>query len=90
VTLDRSSKLFNIIGKEEISVNSRHKYVIKDEENIKDKFDIVGMSEDGFPEAMEVKTRRFFIGVQWHPENMVDIDINMKKIFDSLVEEAKK
>lgn len=90
VTLDRTSKLFNIIGKEEISVNSRHKYVIKDEENIKDKFDIVGMSEDGFPEAMEVKEKRFFIGVQWHPENMVDIDINMKKIFDSLVEEAKK
>ena len=48
------------------------------------------MSEDGFPEAMEVKSKRFFIGVQWHPENMTEYDINMKKLFENFIEEAKK
>ena len=90
VILDKTSKLYNIIGEEVVEVNSRHKYVIKNNENVKDKFDIVGMSEDGFPEAMEVKTRRFFIGVQWHPENMTEYDINMKKLFENFIEEAKK
>lgn len=90
VTLDKSSKLYNIIGEEAVEVNSRHKYVIKNDENIKDKFDIVGMSEDGFPEAMEVKSKRFFIGVQWHPENMTEYDKNMKNLFENFINEAKK
>ena len=90
VTLDKSSKLYDIIGEEVIEVNSRHKYVIKNDENLKDKFDIVGMSEDGFPEAMEVKSKRFFIGVQWHPENMAEYDANMKKLFENFINEAKK
>ena len=90
VRLDKSSKLYDIIGEEIIKVNSRHKYVIKNDENLKDKFDIVGMSEDGFPEAMEVKSKRFFIGVQWHPENMAEYDMNMKKLFENFINETKK
>lgn len=89
VELADDSKLFNIIGKKSIEVNSRHKYVIKTE-NYDNKFDIVGMSEDGFPEAMEVKSKRFFVGVQWHPENMVEYDTDMKKLFDCFINEAKK
>ena len=90
VSIDKTSMLYKIIGEEKIKVNSRHKYVIKQNEKIENKFDIVGISEDGFPEAMEVKSKTFFIGVQWHPENMVEYDINMKKLFESFINIAKK
>ena len=81
--------MFMIFGKEVVKVNSRHKYVIK--ENIDDnKYDIVGFSEDNFPEAMEVKNKRFFIGVQWHPESMHEEDDTMKKLFDCFIKETEK
>lgn len=89
VLLSKKSKLYEIFGKEVVKVNSRHKYVIK--ENIDDnKYDIVGFSEDNFPEAMEIKNKRFFIGVQWHPESMHEEDDTMKKLFDSFIKETEK
>lgn len=88
VILKKNSKLYTIFGKEKIDVNSRHKYVIK-EKNF-GKFEIVGYSDDGFPEAIEIKDKRFFIGVQWHPESMFEKDETMKKLFLELINEAKK
>lgn len=86
VKLEKNSKLFNIFGKEKVKVNSRHKYVIKNENY--NKFDIVGFSEEGFPEAIEIKDKKFFIGVQWHPESMHEYDEIMKKLFDEFIKES--
>ena len=86
VIIERDSKLYNIFETDKVKVNSRHKYVIKKETN--NKFDIVGLSEEGFPEALEIKDKRFFIGVQWHPESMYEYDKNMKKLFDDFIKES--
>lgn len=79
VTIDKNSKLFSIIGEEKINVNSRHNYHIKEI----DKYFISSRSEDGLIESVELNDKRFIIGVQWHPESILDKDINSKKLFES-------
>ena len=76
VKLNRNSKLYNILKKDIIKVNSRHKSVIKNT-----KLKISGISNDGYIEAIEDSNKKFFIGVQWHPESMVNYDIHQNNIF---------
>ena len=88
VKIKKESKLFSIIGKEEIKVNSRHKYIIKDidyGENVM----ISCYSEDGFPEGIETNKKKFYLGVQWHPESLHEIDENHLKIFKALINACK-
>ena len=85
VLIDEKSKLYSILETKEILVNSRHKSAIKNT-----KLDVVGISQDGIVEAIEDKTKRFFIGVEWHPENMIDYDISSRKLFDFFISICKK
>lgn len=65
VLIAKSSKLYKIIGKEKISVNSRHYSIIS-----KTDLNISAYSNDNIIEAIEDPSKRFFIGVQWHPEDL--------------------
>lgn len=85
VNIDKNSKLFQIIGKEEITVNSRHKYKVTEIGN----FEIAGISQDKVIEAIEDKNKTFAIGVQWHPENLMDKD-HSQKLFRSFIESCRK
>lgn len=76
VIIDEDSKLYSIIGKKEILVNSRHSYHVPELNNLS-----CARSSDGLIEGVEVKDKKFIIGVQWHPESNLDADINSKKIF---------
>lgn len=59
------SKLYNIIKKNKILVNSRHKsYVVNTDLSISSTNNII--------ESIEDKNKDFFIGVQWHPESLMD------------------
>ena len=44
---------------------------------------ISARSKDGLIEAVEIKNKKFIIGVQWHPETIFDKDINARKIFEA-------
>lgn len=86
VLINKNSKLYEIIGKEEIAVNSFHsKEALKN-----DNFNTVAFSEDGVIEGIELKNYPFCMGVQWHPELMLDTDINSVKIFEYFMKEALK
>lgn len=86
VLINRNSKLYEIIGKEEIAVNSFHsKEALKN-----DNFNTIAFSEDGVIEGIELKNYPFCMGVQWHPELMLDTDINSVKIFEYFMKEALK
>lgn len=76
VMIDPNSKLYQILKKEIINVNSRHKETITHTN-----LDVVGKSEDGIIEAVEDKEKDFYIGVQWHPETMITYDEDMNKLF---------
>ena len=47
--------------------------------------DYVAYSEDGIIEALEDKTKKFFIGVQWHPESLLSDKYSIR-LFDAFVE----
>lgn len=85
VYLNKSSKLYKIIGLDCILVNSRHKSYVKS-----NKLFISGISNDGYIESLEAKNKRFFIGVQWHPETTFEYDIVSKKIFKAFILECQK
>lgn len=78
VNIKKDSLLYEIIGKERILVNSRHKNIVIDTD-----FFISAYNDEGMPEALEDKTKKCFIGVQWHPESIMDQD--NKKIFDYFI-----
>lgn len=79
-----NSKLYDILGSEEIMVNSLHHNTITEVGN---DFDITIKSEDGLIEGIEYnKDDKFIIGVQFHPEILPQFN-NLFKIF---IEECQK
>ena len=80
VKIDKNSKLYEILQKDEIPVNSRHNDYVE-----KTSLICSAKSEKGIIEAVEDKDKKFFIGVQWHPESLQK-DENSKKIFNYFIE----
>lgn len=86
VILNKDSKLSKIFNKTKINVNSRHNlHIITSCE-----YKIVGKSIDGIVEAIEREDKDFNIGVQWHPESMLEYDENSNKLFESFIKICKK
>ena len=74
IKLEKDSKLYNILKEETFRVNSLHNYHIKNSKF----YDVVGYSEDGLIEAIEYKKNTFNIGIQWHPERLLEDKIQYK------------
>ncbi len=86
VNISKYSKIFQIINKSRIMVNSSHNVHVS---NIND-YIVSATSFDGLIEAVEHPDKTFNIGVQWHPERMIDYDENSKKIFDYFIKCCKE
>lgn len=84
VKLNLNSRLYEILGVDELMVNSFHNYHVSENHVYK----TVGYSEDGLIEALEFPSNIFHIGVQWHPEVSYTFDENSRKIIDYFVKEA--
>jgi putative glutamine amidotransferase len=84
--LDKNSFLYSIVQNEEFMVNSKHKCNVKKT----NEFDIVGYSEDGIIEAIELKKNDFAVGVQWHPEVIIDESVEARKLFEKFIEISGK
>lgn len=79
VKIKPSSKLYSILETHELLVNSRHyEYITTTNLNIS------AISDDLVIEAVEDSSKTFFIGVQWHPESLID-DEYTKKLFNSFI-----
>lgn len=78
VNVKEGTKLFEIIKQSEIKVNSRHKESLKN--NLKY---TCGIASDGIIEAIEDQEKDFFIGVQWHPESMIEYDKVSCRLFEA-------
>lgn len=87
VIIDKNSKLYKIINKKtKLAVNSRHHYQVKNAGIFK----VCAKSEDGIIEAIEAKDHPFQIGVQWHPESMINIDKQEQKLIKEFIKYCKK
>jgi putative glutamine amidotransferase len=60
--------LASILNTTELKVNSLHHQAV---DELAPPLRISAVSEDGIVEAVEAPQARFFLGVQWHPEWMV-------------------
>lgn len=78
VSIKKGTKLYEILNTNYIITNSSHKdYVTSTNLDISGYNDCI--------EAIEDKTKKFFIGVQWHPEKMYNYDTNAKKLIDYFI-----
>lgn len=84
VRVKAGTLLHDIVGTDEMFVNSAHHQAIADKpEGIV----INALAPDTVLEGMEAPAKRFCLGVQWHPE--FHIDPGDKKIFDNFIEAAR-
>lgn len=79
INIKKDSLLFKILEQEKITVNSRHNYAIP-----KTNFKINAISPDNIIEGIEEPGKKFFLGVEWHPESLTDI--NSYKLFKNFIE----
>ena len=85
--VDESSLFAKIVKEKEFQVNSVHTYVGT---VIPKTLSVVALSDDGQVEVVEAKDKRFFIGVKYHPELLVDIDEKQNNIFCEFIKACKK
>lgn len=83
VTLDKSSILYSIVGNERFMVTSRHSFHALPN----DYYDVTSVSDDNYIESIEMKNKKFNLGVQWHPEGLNDDP--SKKIFKYFIDICK-
>lgn len=86
VDIKENTRLYNILGNKAL-VNSYHHQSVK---NLGKDLEAVAYSSDKVVEAIERKGDLFVVGVQWHPEMMVEKNENMLKLFEVFIEESKK
>lgn len=70
VRLDPDSRLAQLIDETTVDVNSLHHQAVKD---VAPALRATGTADDGVIEAVESPERRFWIAVQWHPEEIDDV-----------------
>ncbi|WP_339064673.1 gamma-glutamyl-gamma-aminobutyrate hydrolase family protein [Fusobacterium animalis] len=86
VEIKENSFISSIFGKETM-VNSFHHQVIN---KVANDFIVVAKASDGVVEAIEHKTYKFLVAVQWHPEMLAVNCEKARELFSKFVEEAKK
>jgi len=85
VTIEADSLLARLVGGEPFDVNSTHHQAVREPGRGMRR---VATAEDGTIEAIEdVDGRRFFLGVQWHPEKLRTVARHLA-LFRGLVEAA--
>ncbi|MEW5721133.1 MAG: gamma-glutamyl-gamma-aminobutyrate hydrolase family protein [Chloroflexota bacterium] len=86
IRVEPDSRLGRALGAPEIAVNSRHHQAVK---QIAPGFRVTARAPDGVVEAIEPDDpRRFILGVQFHPENLID-DARILNLFQAFVRESE-
>ncbi len=83
IIIEKDSILYKIFNYKKVTVNTRHNSAIT-----KTDLSISAKSNDGIIEAIEDKNKKFFLGIQWHPENMINNDLFSRKLFAYFVKKC--
>lgn len=86
VKIEKKSQLYEILNKEVLKVNSRHEDIVVNVGS----YEIVGYADDGVIEALELPDKKFNIGVQWHPEDLIKLEEDAKKLFNYFFKVCKQ
>lgn len=83
VRVGATTVLHELLGVEDLPVNSMHHQAIKD---LAHGAHVSAVAPDGIIEGIEFPGKGFFLGVQWHPEQLM----STPQLFGALVEAARK
>jgi putative glutamine amidotransferase len=86
VHVEPGSLLHRTIGVETLQVNTLHHQAIR---RAGEGLHISARAGDGLVEAVEMPDRRFLLGVQWHPEELVGEHEHARRLFAALVSAAR-
>lgn len=82
VIVEKDSLLYDIVSKEYLQVNSFHHQAIKD---IAPSLKSAGVAPDSIIEAIYHPEKKFFLGIQWHPEHLFRSNEDALLIFRAFV-----
>jgi putative glutamine amidotransferase len=85
VTLAPGSRLARLLGGPKAMVNSMHHQGIR---ALGDGLVPTAFAPDGLIEGLEANGDAFLVGVQWHPEMLIDRDAGTRRLFEAFVEAA--
>ena len=85
VTVSSGSRLGSVVGAAPLRVNSMHHQAVKD---LAPGLIPTAVAPDGVVEAVEAPDEPFLVGVQWHPESLVERDPRMHRLLAGFVEAA--
>jgi putative glutamine amidotransferase len=83
VEVQGDTRLAQILGSGRVGVNSIHHQAI---DRLGQGLRITAYAPDGVIEAIELPEARFFLGVQWHPEEIVQDRADMQALFRTFAE----
>lgn len=87
VAVQPDSRLAHIFGGNIAKVNSLHHQGVRD---LAPSLVATAVAPDGLVEGVEIPDHPFAVGVQWHPENLVDNDPAMLALFKAHVAAASE
>jgi len=82
VSVASDSKLGRILQCPEVQVNSMHHQGVK---TLAPGLVVSALAPDGLIEGIESSNGHFMVGVQWHPESLVDHDTGMRRLFSTFI-----
>ncbi len=85
ISIRAGSRLASVIGETHTAVNTMHHQAIR---VLGDGLTPVATSPDGLIEGVEKDGARFFVGVQWHPEELYEYSEPMRRLFGTFVEQS--
>jgi putative glutamine amidotransferase len=85
VRIAAGSRLGQLLETEALSVNSMHHQGIA---RLAPGLLAVATSPDGLIEGVESADGHFVLGVQWHPEDLVEVDPRMRRLFEEFIAAA--
>jgi putative glutamine amidotransferase len=85
VRIQPGSRLLQLLGSEQMAVNSMHHQGIK---RLAPDLTATAFAPDGLIEAVERPDLPFVVGVQWHPEELVETQAPMRRLFVGFVTAA--
>jgi putative glutamine amidotransferase len=87
VEVTASSRLFQILGRDTLSVNSSHHQAV---DRIGEGLVVCARCpEDGVVEGLEMPGRRFVVAVQWHPESFWNRTESFRRLFEAHAEACR-
>lgn len=86
ILLEGGSRLRRIAGKDRTTVNSRHHQALG---KVGRRVKVAALSSDQIIEGIEASRHPFAIGVQWHPEDQTEKEVN-RKLFRAFLKACRR